>query len=185
MAAMGWGFKVLWRSLLVAAAVVVLVACETIGYYGQAAQGQMSLLFNRESIQELINEDSVSPEVRNKLTAVLEIRKFADDVLFLPVGDAYLSYVDLDREHVVWNVFAAPEFSIDPLNWCYPIAGCVSYRGYFSEDRATKFATKLEDEGYDVYTGGVDAYSTLGWFEDPLLSTVINRSEHQLAGLTY
>jgi len=86
---------------------------------------------------------------------------------------------------VVWNVFAAPEFSVDPVNWCYPIAGCVAYRGYFSQQSALSYAAKLEEDGFDVYTGGVDAYSTLGWFEDSLLSTVLNRADYQLAGLIF
>jgi len=103
----------------------------------------------------------------------------------LPAGDSYLSYVELDRQFVVWNVFAAPEFSIDPVSWCYPIAGCVSYRGYFNEVGAQDFAARLQQQGYDVYTGGVDAYSTLGWFDDPLLSTVINRQDYQLATLIF
>jgi predicted aminopeptidase len=93
--------------------------------------------------------------------------------------------VDLGRQHVVWNVFAAPEFSTQAVNWCYPIAGCVSYRGYFSESSAEAYARELEQEGFDVYTGGVDAYSTLGWFDDSLLSSVVNRSDHQLAGLIF
>jgi predicted aminopeptidase len=93
--------------------------------------------------------------------------------------------VDLQRPYVVWNVFAAPEFSMQPLVWCYPIAGCVSYRGYFGEHDAQKAAQTLERQGYDVFVGGVAAYSTLGWFSDPLLNTIINRDEHQLAALIF
>ncbi len=124
-------------------------------------------------------------ELAEKFARVMEIREFAERELLLPVGKHYSSYVDLEREHVVWNVFAAPEFSVEAVNWCYPIAGCVAYRGYFSEQSALNYAAQLEEEGFDVYTGGVDAYSTLGWFEDSLLSTVLNRADYQLAGLIF
>lgn len=162
-----------------------LVACETLGYYGQAARGQLGILWSREWIARLLEDDSLSPELQRKLQTVLDIRAFAGTELHLDAGNSYLSYVELDREHVVWNVFAAPEFSVEPLNWCYPIAGCVSYRGYFNEGAALRFAGHLEQQGFDVYTGGVDAYSTLGWFDDPLLSTVIQRPDYQLAGLLF
>jgi len=164
---------------------ITLVSCETVGYYTQATRGQLAIVFGREDIQRLLTEEDLSPELREKFTKVIQIREFAEQELLLPVGENYLSYVDLQREHVVWNVFAAPEFSTDPRNWCYPIAGCVSYRGYFSERAAIRYAEQLQSEGFDVYTGGVDAYSTLGWFEDSLLSTVISRADYQLAGLIF
>ena len=101
------------------------------------------------------------------------------------MGDNFDSYVDVERPFVVWNVFASPEFSIRPINWCYPVAGCVSYRGYFSEADAQTFASSKRAEGLDVYVGGVSAYSTLGWFADPVLSTVIWRDDEQLAALLF
>ncbi|MFT7472105.1 MAG: putative aminopeptidase, partial [Kiritimatiellia bacterium] len=160
-----------------------LVSCETVGYYSQAARGQLTIVFGRKDIQQLLKaEQDLPDELVEKFAKVMDIREFAESELGLPVGGNYSSYVDLEREHVVWNVFAAPEFSVDPVNWCYPIAGCVAYRGYFSEQSALSYATKLEEDGFDVYTGGVDAYSTLGWFEDSLLSTVLNRADYQLAG---
>lgn len=164
---------------------VILLSCETIGYYTQAARGQMSILTNRQAIHSLLQDEALDATLRGKLQAVLAIREFARSELGLPVADNYSTYVELDRDYVVWNVFAAPEFSTDPVNWCFPIAGCVSYRGYFSEEAATGYAQRLEREGFDVYTGGVDAYSTLGWFDDSLLSTVIKRSEQQLAALIF
>lgn len=163
----------------------LLVSCETLSYYSQAAKGQLAILFSRESIVKLLAEDSLDPALRAKLNLVLDIRSFAESELLLPVADNYSSYVDVGRDHVVWNVFAAPEFSTSPVNWCYPIAGCVSYRGYFSEAAANAFAMETAADGYDVYTGGVDAYSTLGWFEDSLLSTVVDRSDFQLAALIF
>ncbi len=164
---------------------VLLISCETVSYYSQAARGQAAIVLGREDIQKLLTNEDLPDNLQEKFTLVLEIRQFAQQQLLLPVNDNYSSYVELDREHVVWNVFAAPEFSTDPINWCFPIAGCVSYRGYFSESAARRYADKLESDGYDVYTGGVDAYSTLGWFEDPLLSSVLNRSNYQLAGLVF
>ncbi len=113
------------------------------------------------------------------------MRQFADSELHLPVKDNYLTYVDLERPYVVWNVFAAPEFSLTPKTWCYPVVGCASYRGYFSEHNAHQYAAGLTDRGYDVYVGGVTAYSTLGWFDDPVLSTFIQYSKAQSAGLIF
>mgnify|MGYP000635675433 CR=1 FL=1 len=183
-------FRRLLRSNSVKAALllllsVALVSCETVGYYSQAARGQLTIVFGREDIQRLIERQDLSDELADKFARVMDIREFAESELGLPVGGNYSSYVDIEREHVVWNVFAAPEFSVEPVNWCYPIAGCVAYRGYFSERSALRYAAKLEEDGLDVYTGGVDAYSTLGWFEDSLLSTVLNRADYQLAGLIF
>jgi predicted aminopeptidase len=116
---------------------------------------------------------------------VLQTRKFAQNDLHLPVDNNYLSYVDLNRTYVLWSVVAAPEFSLEPKTWCYPIAGCVAYRGYFSETDAQRYARSLKKENYDVYIGGVSAYSTLGWFDDPVLSTIMRRSETDSAALIF
>jgi len=164
---------------------ILLISCETVSYYSQAARGQLAILTSREKIEGLLQDPQLPADLREQFELVLQIREFAAQELQLPVADNYSTYVDLGREHVVWNVFAAPEFSTQAVNWCYPIAGCVSYRGYFSESNAEAYARQLEQEGFDVYTGGVDAYSTLGWFDDSLLSSVVNRSAHQLAGLIF
>lgn len=161
----------------------ILISCETIGYYSQAAIGQLSIVSSREDIQHLLQQQDLPPELAAKFIKVMEIRQFAEQQL--PFGQHYSTYVDVERDHVVWSVFAAPEFSVDPVNWCYPIAGCVSYRGYFSQQSALRYAEHLQEKGYDVYTGGVDAYSTLGWFEDSVLSTVLTRTDCQLAGLVF
>lgn len=173
------------RFLLLAFLSVALLSCESVRYYSQAARGQLEILLGREDIVALLQDEELPEELRNKLETVLAIRQFAESELALEVADNYATYVDLDREHVVWNVFAAGEFSTQAMEWCYPIAGCVTYRGYFSEPAARSYALGLQAEGFDVYTGGVDAYSTLGWFDDSLLSTVVNRSDHQLAGLIF
>jgi predicted aminopeptidase len=164
---------------------LLLAGCESVSYYSQAILGQLSILSKREAIEDLIADTGSSPELKSKLSTILDIRDFAETELMLPVENNYDSYVDLQRPFVVWNVFATPEFSMSPLNWCYPIAGCVSYRGYFSEEDAQDYAAKLGDDGFDVYVGGVSAYSTLGWFSDPVLSTIINRDDYQLAALLF
>lgn len=173
------------KLLLLGSLSIALLSCETVSYYTQAARGQLSIMMGRQSIERLLDNPSLAAETRHKFELVLDIRKFAENELHLPVNDNFATYVEIPREHVVWNVFAAPEFSTESLTWCYPVAGCVAYRGYFSEARASRYASRLSDEGYDVYTGGVDAYSTLGWFDDSLLSTVLDRADYQLANLIF
>ena len=172
------------KAALVLAA-LLLTGCDSMAWYLQAAQGHLAIVTSRQDLRELINDPDMEPELQAKLQTVLQAREFAEVELHLPAGDNYLDYVHLDREHAIWNVFAAPEFSIEPLTWCYPIAGCAAYRGYFSEEAALDYAGALESQGLDVYVGGVDAYSTLGWFDDALLSTVASRPDHQLAALIF
>ena len=164
---------------------MLLFSCEAIGYYTQAAQGQLSIVFSRKNVDTLIATESFPQDLKEKFSEIKLIKEFAGTQLALPVGNNYSSYVDVKRNYMVWNVFAAPEFSMEPFTWCYPIAGCVSYRGYFSKEHALRYAKKLEDRGLDVYTGGVSAYSTLGWFDDSLTNTIINRSNTQLARLIF
>jgi len=164
---------------------LLLVSCESLSFYSQAIRGQLSILSRRENNQKLIDDPATDAALRKQLTSILEIRAFAETQLALPVEKNYASYVDLQRPFVVWNVFAAPEFSMTPRSWCYPVAGCVTYRGYFSEDKALDYAATLRRSGLDVYVGGVAAYSTLGWFADPVLNTIINRDEHRLAALIF
>lgn len=166
-------------------ALFLLASCEAAGFYAQAARGQLAIVFGREDIRRLLDDPSLPAERRAALAEALRIRDFAEKELALPVGGNYAAFVDIGREHAVWNVFAAPEFSTEPVDWCFPVAGCVSYRGYFSEAGAERYAARLEADGLDVYVGGVAAYSTLGWFDDPLLSTVLSRPAHQLAGLIF
>ncbi|HSD70268.1 MAG TPA: aminopeptidase [Woeseiaceae bacterium] len=154
-------------------------------YYVQAAQGQFDLMRRRRPIEEVI-ADASSPELlRQRLLMVSEARHFAVDELLLPDNDSYRSYADLERDYVVWNVVAAPEFSLDPKLWCYPIAGCVAYRGYFSEARAGKLAKNLAAQGFDVLVGGVTAYSTLGRFDDPVLNTMMQWNDTDLVSTLF
>lgn len=172
-------------ALLVVTAAVFTTACATLDYYSQSVSGQLEVMERRQSIAGLVEDPATAPELKHKLETVTEIRRFASSVLALPDNDSYTLYADIQRPFVVWNVFAAHELSLKLKTWCYPFAGCVAYRGYFSEADAKNFANGLREQGYDVYYGGVTAYSTLGWFNDPVLNTVIDFSEARLAGLIF
>lgn len=160
-------------------------ACSNLSYYGQSINGHFDIMNRREPIPELLRNPKLKPELRAKLELVLQVRDFASDKLSLPDNGSYRSYVDLKRNHVVWNVFAAPEFSVEAKSWCFLFTGCVSYKGYYAEDDAKSLARELEEQGLDVYVAGIDAYSTLGWFDDPVLNTFIRRNEAGLAGLIF
>ncbi|MED5535411.1 MAG: aminopeptidase [Pseudomonadota bacterium] len=152
-------------------------------YYWQAVGGQLEVLRKRTPIEEILKSPDASPETRETLRQVLEIRRFATTVLGLPDNGSYSTYVDLGRSYVVWNVVAAKEFSVEPITWCFLVAGCVSYRGYFDEQAAYRLSTRLEADGLDTVVGGVTAYSTLGYFADPILNTMITNGEQTIAGL--
>lgn len=160
-------------------------SCESVRYYSQAIQGQYRILEKRQPISDILADPESPESLRQKLAFILALRHFAENELQLPVKDNYLTYVDLKRPYVVWNVFAAPEFSLAPKTWCYPVVGCAAYRGYFTAKNARQFADELSDQGYEVYVAGVTAYSTLGWFDDPVLSTFINISKARSAALIF
>jgi predicted aminopeptidase len=165
---------------------VILIAVSSVGcYLLQSAQGQLELMSKREPIARVTAKASTPPALRAQLEAVAAIRDFASHELGLPDNGSYRSYADVGRRYVVWNVVAAPEFSVDPREWCYPIVGCVAYRGYFVEDRARRFASKLRSEGLDVVVGGVAAYSTLGHFNDPVLNTMMGWDDVELAAIIF
>ena len=175
----------LLRILPVVLLASLVTACSTLGYYSQSASGQLGVMARRQPVEDLIRDPATDPQLRHRLQTVQAIRRFASDALALPDNGSYTLYADIERPYVVWNVFAAPELSLELQTWCYPFAGCVAYRGYFDEQAAQHFAGQLRRQGLDVYTGGVAAYSTLGWFDDPVLSTVIDYSEARLAGLIF
>jgi predicted aminopeptidase len=173
--------SILWVLFLA----VISLKCQSIQYYNQAIDGEMDILRARQSISKLVDDPATPTPLRQKLLYILSVRAFAEKNLHLPVNDHYLSYVGLDRPYVVWNVFAAPEFSLTPKTWCFPIVGCVTYRGYFSKQDADRFGDSLKPKGFDVYIGGAIAYSTLGWFDDPVLSTFLNLGEADTAALIF
>jgi predicted aminopeptidase len=173
------------RLLLAAALLALLGGCATLRYYSQAVSGQLDLLRRASPIDEQLQSEATPAALKTKLQAVLRLREFASSELGLPVNGSYRRYADLGRQYAVWNVFAAPEFSLEPVGTCFPVAGCVSYRGYFAQADAEAAAAALRARGYDVYVGGVPAYSTLGWFDDPVLSTFIHFPEAELARLLF
>lgn len=159
--------------------------CETTHFYSQAAKGQLQLLSNRKSVKKLIQSEETDPKLKDRLALTQRILKFAESELGLDHHGNYQKFTQLDRPHVVWNVYAAPEFSMVDKEWWYPFVGSLSYRGYFKEKYAREYAEKLSDEGLDTFVGGVAAYSTLGYFNDPLLSTFIFDNEPELAELIF
>lgn len=162
-----------------------LALCTDVGYYAQAVQGHIKILLARRSIDQLLSEPGTSPALKERLRLVQEIRDFASRELLLPENGSYRTYADIKRTNVVYNVVAAQEFSLKPLTWTFPFAGCVSYRGYYDPLSAEKFAATLREQGYETDQYGVSAYSTLGWFDDPVLNTFIDRPEGALAGLIF
>jgi predicted aminopeptidase len=173
------------RALLVLLSAAALAGCETLSYYGQAAGGQLAISARARPVAQVLADPEASPALKERLRAALEIRDYATRKLGLPDDGAYRSYAGLDRPYVLWNVVAAPEFSLEPVQSCFPVAGCVAYRGYYHRDDAERHAAARRAAGYDVVVYGVPAYSTLGWFDDPLLSTFIDYPDAELARLLF
>lgn len=166
--------------------IVALVASAAhIKYYFQAAYGHLALFSAARPIDAYLADPSIDGELKERLLKVKRIRDFAIRELKLPDNDSYTMYADIQRPYVVWNVIATPELSMQPVQWCFPVAGCASYRGYFDKGDALAFAASMQKAGYDVQVAAVPAYSTLGWFKDPVMSTFIHYSEPQLARLIF
>ena len=165
--------------------VALTSGCSTIGYYSQAVGGHLKLMSAREPIDELLASDSTDPELRTKLQTLVDARQFAVDTLKLPENDSYNSYAATGRRYVTWNVVAAEEFSLSAKTWCFPVAGCVSYKGYFAEEDAKAYAAELSEQNLDVIIGGATAYSTLGWFDDPVLDTMLNGGDIRYVGTLF
>jgi predicted aminopeptidase len=175
----------LLRVFLLSAVLAAVSGCNTLRYYSQAIRGEYQILAHRQSIEKLIANPKTPQKLKQQLELVQRLRGFAKTELRLPVGNNYEKYVDLHRNSVVWDVQAAPELSLEPKTWRYPFVGRLAYRGYFSEKAARKCGERLAKQGFDVYVDGVDAYSTLGWFKDPLLNTFIDTSEPELAEVLF
>lgn len=171
--------------LVAAAAAVLLAGCETLAYYTQAVGGQLALMARARPAADLIADPATPQALRERLQVARAIREFAVSGLKLPDNASYRNYADIGRPYAVWNVVAAPEFSLEPLQSCFPVAGCVAYRGFFAQQDAEYHAARLRNEGYDVYVYGVPAYSTLGRLDDPLLSTFIRYADADLARLIF
>ena len=174
-----------WFWLLPVFVLIALPGCQSIGYYSQAIKGQCSIYLGQRPIKSVLADTNVPAELKEKLGLVLQLRDYAERELKLKPNGHYLKYADVHRRFVVWNVNAAPEFSLEPKKWWYPVVGSLKYRGYFSEKTARKYGAGLEKEGYDVFVGGVEAYSTLGWFRDPVLNTFVNNTDADLAEIIF
>jgi predicted aminopeptidase len=174
------------RWLLLALALSALLAsCRTVHFYSQAALGQAQIFWRSERIPDVLLKEGTKPSLCARLQLVQGIRSYAGSALGLPSEASFGKYADLGRRYVSWVVYAAPEFSVEPKTWWYPLVGRLQYRGFFSEEAAKAEAETLKAQGLDVFCGGVEAYSTLGWFHDPVLNTFVNRDEAELAELIF
>ncbi len=173
------------RLIVLTAVGLLLGACASVRYYAQAVRGQSEMVFHRRNIGAIVADPSTDHRLAARLALAQQARRFASQHLALPDNRSYTRYVDLHRKFAVWNVFAAPRYSVDPVLHCFPVAGCVGYRGYFSEADAKADAEQLHRQGNDVEVGGVSAYSTLGWFADPILSSMLRWDDDELDGTIF
>lgn len=172
-------------ALAFALLLMLLPLLRSLPFYWQATVGHVSLLAAAKSIDAVLQDPRAENDLKQKLLRIAQIREFAVRELGLPDNGSYRKYADIGRPAVAWNVVATSEFSLEPVEWCFPIAGCVNYRGYFNKNDAIAYAKILQDEGYDVHVSEVPAYSTLGWFGDPVLSSFIHYSEVSLVRLIF
>jgi predicted aminopeptidase len=176
-------------ALLAVGAVCLGSGCSTLGYYGQAVQGHLDLMDRARPVSDWLTEPDTPAPLRERLQLTQQLRDFAIGELKLPDNRSYRSYADLQRDAAVWNVVATPELSLQLRTWCFPVMGCVGYRGYFDRTQAQALADTLKGEGLEVNVYGVPAYSTLGWSNwlggDPLLSTFVRWPEGELARLIF
>ncbi len=172
---------------LIALTLLLVLAggCQTARFYRQAVSGQWEIMAKRKPIERLLAEPETPEPLRRQLQLVRELCAFAETELELPARGQFTRYADLERPFVVWNIYAAPAFSLEAKSWWYPLVGRLKYQGYFQREEALAYAGRLRDEGFDVFVGGVTAYSTLGWFNDPVLNTFVHLPEDELADLIF
>lgn len=172
-------------TLLMATCFTILSGCSSLSYYHQAASGHLSLMMKTEPLENWLSDPDTPATLRRKLQVAQQARQFAADRLYLPVGGAFSEYTELDRPWVLVNLVAVPEFSLSPHQWCYPFIGCQAYRGYYDPEGAREEARQFAADGYDVFIGGVTAYSTLGWFDDPLHTGFTRLSDSRMVALMF
>lgn len=165
--------------------ILLLAGCKDSDYVWQSVKGHMNLMSRAKPINEILEQENVPQDVRDQLAKVVRLREFAVNSLQLPDSGSYRKYADLERPYAVWNLVVAPELSLELNQWCFPIAGCVTYRGYFDEDSAQTYASHFSRQGFDVDVYGVQAYSTLNWFDDPVLNTFLANDDIRLAALLF
>ena len=166
-------------------ALLFMGGCQSIGFYTQATVGQSALLWHSRPISKVIADPQTPIELRDRLVVVESIRGYGEKTLALPSGHSYQRYTDIGRDYVMWNVVAAAEFSVEPELFCHPVVGCVAYQGYFNQADALAFADRLASQGLETTVAPVAAYSTLGWLPDPLLSSVLDYPDADLAALVF
>lgn len=160
-------------------------ACSNLGYYLDSTSGHLDLMAGRQPVAKLLAGDELSPERRERLELAQRARDFASEELLLPNNDSYRTFVDLQRPYAIWNVIAAPRYSVQAKQWCFVFAGCITYRGYFDREDAERYGDKMRKQDLDVFVAGARAYSTLGWFNDPLLNTMLYRNDARLVGIIF
>jgi len=165
--------------------VFLLPACSNLSYYIDAANGHHDLMDKAQSIDEILQQADLDKKFQQQLINFQQARDFASQQLHLPDNNSYRSFSGLDRDYVVWNVVASKEFSIEPKEWCFPFVGCLSYRGYFEKHKVDAYAQQLKQQGLDVYVAGISAYSTLGWFDDPVVSSMLYDNEARRVGIIF
>jgi len=173
------------RTFLLLPLLLLLSACSDLGYYWHSANGHMALMNKRIDIDVMLEDSELEPKLRERLLLIKEIRDFSVETLSLPESGSYNNYVQLDRPYALKNLFATTEFSTNLHVWCYPIVGCASFRGYYDEDLLAEYVEQLKAQNFDTYVAHVPAYSTLGWFDDPVLSSFIYWPDYRLAGLLF
>ena len=173
------------RLIAIVAMGLLLGACGSLRYYAQAVHGQGELIVHRRAVSKLLRDPATEPQLAARLRQAQQARRFASQRLALPDNRSYTGYVALDRPYVVWNVFAAPRYSVQAVPQCFPFSGCVAYRGWFHEAAAQADAARWRARGDDVWIGGVPAYSTLGWFADPILSSMLHWDDDELDGTIF
>lgn len=167
------------------ALLTIITGCSNAAYYSQAVQGHLSIMAARQPIDKVLNDEALTEKRREQLLQAQVIRRYASDALHLPDNKSYTSYVELGRSSVVFNAVITPKYSLTPVKWCFPVAGCVSYRGYYDKQDAVAFSETFASSEYDRYVGGSRAYSTLGWFDDPLTSPMLDSGELLLAQVIF
>lgn len=164
---------------------LLLSGCAELQYYGHAVSGQLEVIAKRRPIPDVINDPDTAPEVVAKLNYVERVHDFAINELSLPDSESFRNYSDLERRYVLWNVFATPELSLQTKQWCYPFLGCLGYRSYFDKTYAEAVAMTLQKEGWDVHIAPSPAYSTRGFFSDPVYNPMLRYDDLTLAGILF
>ena len=162
-----------------------LAGCETASYLSQSVRGHFDLMSRQRAVTDLLSDPATTAQLKGKLELAEDARSFAVDGFALPDNGSYRTYADLERPYVTWTVVVTPRLSLLPMQWCFPVAGCVTYRGYFHQADAREFAARFSPDEFDTYVGGATAYSTLGWFSDPLLNTMMSRGDLRLAAVVF